>query len=263
MAMNQHQPSARRTPPTMAEVNKQQQRDAERDLAARAPATGMAVATTAKAALPAEMPADNRSPLDKYLDEIAPSAIVGRLVGFKDKRFVYRDDDTPIPDTVPFIVMDDQVQVSWTKFQGKGVPPVRYGGLLSDDYVLPPRETLGDMDPSQWEAGLDGKPQDPWVHQLAVVMQRTDNDELVTFVTGTPTGRRAVGSLLKHTRRLNRTHPNMYAVVNFRVGGFAHRDERIGWVATPTFAVVGRQPRDSVATPDTSPAADMNDELPW
>jgi hypothetical protein len=46
------------------------------------------------------------------------------------------------------------------------------------------------------------------------------------------------------------------------VGGFQHRDERVGWVATPVFAVVGRTPKDSAAKPDTSLAADMNDEIP-
>jgi hypothetical protein len=262
------------------QVLAEQQRDAERVRQQRAaqssgvthvpPATAAAPAKPATAVVPVARPAlpavpDNRSPLDRYLDDIAPTSIVGRLVGFdgKDKQFIYRDDGTPITDDVDFIVMDDQVQVSWVKFQGKGEPPVRVGGLLSEGFVLPERDTLGDDDASAWETGLDGKPQDPWVHQISVVMQRGDNGELVTFVTGTATGRRAIGNLLKHARRMNKTHPDMYALVRFKLGGFNHRDERVGWVVVPVFAVVGRHPKDDAAKPDSSPQADMDDSIPF
>ena len=77
------------------------------------------------------------------------------------------------------------------------------------------------------------------------------------------TGRRAVGNLLRHYDRMQRTHPDELPVVRLKVGGFQHRDERIGWVSTPVFAVVGRAPRDSAAKPDTSTRADMDDEIPF
>jgi len=51
-------------------------------------------------------------------------------------------------------------------------------------------------------------------------------------------------------------------VVRLKIGGFQHRDDRVGWVKTPVLAVVGRAPKDSAAKPDTSIAADMNDEIP-
>jgi hypothetical protein len=34
-------------------------------------------------------------------------------------------------------------------------------------------------------------------------------------------------------------------------------------VPTPVFAVVGRAPRDSAAKPNTSAAADLNDDIPF
>ena len=49
--------------------------------------------------------------------------------------------------------------------------------------------------------------------------------------------------------------------MKLKPGGFNHR--KVGWVATPVFAVVGRVPRDSAAKPDTSMAADLNDEIPF
>jgi hypothetical protein len=49
--------------------------------------------------------------------------------------------------------------------------------------------------------------------------------------------------------------------VKLKQGGFNHR--KVGWVATPVFAVVGRTSRGNAAKPDTSSAADMNDEIPF
>ena len=260
-------------PPSVQAVLAQQKADSDRQRKAAPtakPATAPAPAALAtpaavvplKPALPA-VP-DNRTAYEQYLDEIAPATTVGRLVKFngKDAKFVYADDDTEIADTVDFVVLDDQVMASWIKFHGKGEPPDRIGGLLSDGFVLPPRETLGDADKSLWEMGLNGEPADPWVHQLAVVMKRVDNDEMVTFVTGNATGRRAVGNLLKHANRLHRTSPDHYTVTRLTLGGYNHRDERVGWVVVPVFKIVGKQPTDSVAKPDTSLAGDMNDEIP-
>jgi hypothetical protein len=82
-------------------------------------------------------------------------------------------------------------------------------------------------------------------------------------VTSSITGRRAIGNLLRHYNRMQTTNPDMYPVAKLKVGGFQHRDDRVGWVKTPAFAVVGRAPKDSAAKPDTSVAADMDDEIPF
>jgi hypothetical protein len=74
---------------------------------------------------------------------------------------------------------------------------------------------------------------------------------------------RAVGTLLRHYDRMQRTHPDQYPVVRLKIGGFQHKDDRVGWVKTPVIAVVGRTPKDSAAKPDSSLAADMNDQIPF
>src|SRR5215471_17376786 len=94
-------------------------------------------------------------------------------------------------------------------------------------------------------------------------LQNTETAELFTFVTASATGRRAVGNLLHHYNRMLRTNANELPVVKLKVGGFNHKDERIGWVPTPVFAVVGRAPRDSAAKPDTSSGGDMSDAIPF
>jgi hypothetical protein len=222
---------------------------------------GTAIAAAPQTSTAVAVP-DNRSTTSKYLDEIAPSSIVGRMIKFdKNGKFVTPDDDGEIKEDVDFVVLADQTLIGWIKFNDDG-PPDRHMGALYDGFVMPARGDLGDTDQSKWPTGLSGAPDDPWKHQVYLVLQQAGTTELFTFVTSSRTGRRSVGNLLRHYDRMRRLNPGAYPVVRLKTGGFQHRDERVGWVETPAFAVVGRAPRDSVATPDTSPAGDMNDEIP-
>jgi hypothetical protein len=261
--------STTRVPPSTKEILKRQAEDAARQRAALAqkranaapPANNTAIvpAKTTAVAVP-----DNRSPQQQYLDEIAPAAIVGRLIKFsKDGEFITADDDARIAEDASFIVLADQTLVGWQRFHD-GAPPDRQMGLLyGDGFVMPSRESLGDNDPSNWSTGLSGAPEDPWRHFVFLVLQSGETGDLFTFATSSKTGRRAAGSLLKHFDKMRRTHPDELPVVKLKTGGFHHKDDRIGFVATPLFAVVGRAPRDSAAKPDTSIAADMNDAIPF
>ena len=142
--------------------------------------------------------------------------------------------------------------------------PTRMMGLLySDDFVMPPRESLGDLDKTKWELGLNGQPADPWGHHMYLVLQDTATSELYTFDTASNTGRRAVGNLLRHYDRMQRTHPDELPVIRLRTGGFQHKDDRVGFVKTPVFVVCGRTPSDSAARPDKSTAAFLNDDVPF
>jgi hypothetical protein len=228
-----------------------------------AQATEKAVATVPAKSTAVALP-DNRTSVQAYVDDIAPAGIAGRLVKFgKEGVFATSDDGAPVSEEAEFIALLDQTLIGWIKFNEEGTAPDRIQGLLYDNFTMPARDTLGDTDESAWGSGLSGRPEDPWKHQVCVVLQNTQTQELFTFGTMSATGRRSVGNLLRHYDRMRRTNPNDLPVVRLKAGGFNHRDERIGWVATPVFVVVGRAPRDSVAVPDTSVAADMNDAIPF
>jgi hypothetical protein len=242
----------------------------QKEQAAREKARAATKAQEPKAMVPAKpvsaavaLP-DNRLPVQKYIDEIAPANIVGRMIKFsKEGKFVTADDDEPVEETAEFVTLCDQTLIGWIKFHPEDdVPPDRVQGLLYDGFVMPARDTLGDLDPSHWTEGLSGQPEDPWRHQVCLVLQRTGTIELFTFVTTSLTGRRAAGNLLRHYDRMQRLNPGELPVVRLKPGGFNHRDPRVGWVAVPQFQIVGRAPRDSAAKPDTSVAADLNDEIP-
>lgn len=213
-----------------------------------------------KAATPA-LP-DNRNAIERYVDEIAPPFLAGRMIKFsKDGKFVFADTDEVISPAIEFVALVGETLVGWIRFHHDGeTPPERVQGLLFDGFEMPPRETLGELDQAEWPAGLSGLPEDPWKHQICLVLQRLDTQEIATFVTTSQTGRNAVGSLIRHYRRLQKTNPGEQPVVRLQAGGFNHRDPRVGWVATPQFSIVGHVPQGSTAKPDK--AADLNDEIP-
>jgi hypothetical protein len=207
---------------------------------------------------------DTRTEHQKYLDEVAPSTIAGRPIKFDGKigKFLYGDTGEEISPEIDFIVLCDETQIGWIKFyHDDETPPDRIMGLLYDGFVLPPRDSLGDRDQSRWEL-YDGKPSDPWLHQMNLVLQTPGTLELATFRTTNKTGRRAVGNLLKHYDRMRRKDDDHYPVVRLKPGGYTDKDPRVGYVYTPTFTVVGKAPKASASIPDTSLASDLNDEIP-
>jgi hypothetical protein len=251
-----------RRPPTTNEVIARQRVDAEKH---RAAATKSAVpAVTTNGAGTAVAAPDNRSPVERYVDEIAPSTIAGRLIKFsKEGKFIITETGDELNPDEDFVALCDETLIGWIKFGADGEPPERHQGLLYGGFVMPSRESLGDNDQGQWPVGLSGQPTDPWQHQICLVLQSPATQELFTFSTTSQTGRRAIGNLLRHYDRMRRNDPNSYPVIRLKPSGFEHRDERVGWVHVPAFAVVGRTPKNSAAIPDTSPAADMNDEVPF
>lgn len=214
---------------------------------------------------------DNRSVVEKYIDDVAPASVVGRLIKFsKEGKFVFADDKSEVDENVVWLALCDETLVGWIKFRAEDEaktkakkPPDRVQGLLFDGFVMPPRDTLDEVDPAKWPIGLSDDPEDPWKHQMCLVLQQAETREMATFATTTITGRRAVGELLRHYKRIRRTNPGEVPLVRLKPGGFNHRDDRIGWVPTPGFAIVGHAPRDFAARPDASIAADLNDSIPF
>ena len=243
---------------TTEQALRQQQQDAERDRrpvptqpAVPAPASSTAVA-----------PADDRAVRNRYLEEIA-GGMPGRLFKFSTKlnKFVTVDDGSDIED-VDYVALCPETLIGWIKFSGDDLPPERVMGLLYDGFRKPEREELGDLDQTQWPAGLNNAPQDPWLHQVCLPLKNAATQELLVFTTLNETGRRAVGRLLQHYERTLRLNPDELPIVRLKVGGFNHRDPRVGWVSTPQFAIVGRTKRSDVAKP-AAPPDDFDDGLPF
>jgi hypothetical protein len=245
-------------PGTSKQVLADQKQQIEHDR----PKRSQQLATTRAATLPATP--DPRSPRQRYLDEVAPSGIVGRLVKFdgKEGKFYFDDTEEKIGDDEDFIVLADQTLAARIKFEPDQAPTRRGGLLYSPDFMLPTRDELGDDDQTEWAIGkFSGEPDDPWKEEMMLVLKRPSTMELLTFSTLSKTGRRAVGTLLKHYDRLQISSPGSYPVVRLKVGGY--QDSRYGWVHVPNFVVVGASPGHTVAIPDTSLKKEMSDEIPF
>jgi hypothetical protein len=182
----------------------------------------------------------------------------------KDNKFVKSIDDEEIPEGSEFVVIYDQIQAGWVKFAGKGVKPERRQGCIFDGFKPPPRDTLGDDDKSFWEEGLNGQPQDPWQLQILLPLLSTKEDgELLVFQTSNTTGRRACDNLIRMCARMQKKEPDDYPVIKLRVGGYEHKDSRVGWVKTPAFERVGKAPKANAEMANTSREDDFSDEIPF
>jgi hypothetical protein len=250
---------ANRRPPTPEQIRARQKADAERDL-------GAVKANLPAPAAPAAIVApDSRDNVQRYLDEVARSSLIGRMVKFKEGRFTTNDDGEPIDENADFIAFVDQTLVGWLKFNGEGTPPDRIMGLLFDGFEMPKLETLPDRDQSTWELGLNGQPSDPWQHHIYLVLQSAATQEMFTFVTSSRTGRAAVGNLISHYRRMLKSSANRdaYPIVRLKVGAKTHPDDRVGTYKIPVFAVVGQVQRSDITAADSSPEADFQDHVPF
>jgi hypothetical protein len=200
--------------PTVQEVTARQEADhAPGGIAS--PSTALVPRAGTDIAVP-----DAQDSINEYLDEIAPATLVGRLIKFsKGGKFVTADDEQPIKEDAQFTALCDQTLVGWIKFNGKGVPPSRDQGLLYGGFRKRELDTLPDRDKSKWAIGLNGEPEDPWKHQMCLVLQGVDDMQLYTFATVNKTGRRACGDLLRHYDRVCcRTNPGEYPIVQLRPG---------------------------------------------
>jgi hypothetical protein len=191
--------------------------------------------------------------------------MTGKHIKFDGKGGGYKvtSDGSLLKEDMQVVVVYPLIQIGYIKFNGRGNPPDRKMGPVFSGFELPDRPSLGELDKTKWEEGLDGEPQDPWQLQLMVPMQVVETGELLIFSTTTNTGKRAVDNLIEQCERMQRLEPDFFPVVKLSIGGFQHRDTRVGWVKTPALPRVGKAPKSDVSAAVTSVADDMNDDLPW
>jgi hypothetical protein len=61
-----------------------------------------------------------------------------------------------------FIALIPRVTRGFTRFHGKGAQPDVVESCIGDGTPDITRDELGDLDPTQWEPGMDSTPRDPW-----------------------------------------------------------------------------------------------------
>jgi hypothetical protein len=171
----------------------------------------------------------NKTAVSAYLDEIAPSGIVGRMIKFdKNGEFVTSDDDGKIGEETDFVALTDQTLVGWIRFNDDA-PPSRAAGLLYDGFIMPSRDSLGDTDESKWPIGLNGRPEDPWKHQICLVLQHGDNGR-APYVRHNLGNRPARHWQLAAPLRSDAAHESWRAASRSTQKGWLPTQGRAGWL---------------------------------
>jgi hypothetical protein len=144
----------------------------------------------------------------------------------------------------------------WIKFNGPGLEPDRVVGLIYDGFIVPARETLSDPH----LAGTDG---DVWKRQHLLPLQHKESRDLFTFSVVSKTGNAAVINLLRSYDRMRRVRPDKLPVIRLKASGYQPNIPGVGYQYKPILVGVGEHDRNDTATPDTSVAGDLQDQIPF
>lgn len=152
-----------------------------------------------------------------------------------------------VPDGSRWVALLNEAGWGWRKFErtldedGHEVTkPVYRCGRISENFVLPPREELGDMDRSLWRISMLTKQlEDPWKEVCILPLMSLDGETVVTFITDAPTARDRFWFFIEQASRLGTRHLGEDPVIALKAGGFTSRKTGF-WVDVPEFELTGQ-----------------------
>jgi hypothetical protein len=158
---------------------------------------------------------------------------------------------------------------AWVKWEGG--KPAKY--LIPEaGRAMPEREELGDLNQDDWEAGVDGKPKDPWQNTRFVHLVDPVSAEIFTFSTSSWGGRGAVADLAEQIQRVRYANPGALPVVELSAAPMV---TKFGKKSKPLFKVIewrkggslvqGDEPQPQPPRPQLEHAAakSFDDEIPF
>jgi len=127
---------------------------------------------------------------DYIIDACREDAGFGRILTYvKGEYFLEKKEITL---GTQFKVYTKSLVHVWINF---GPPVEQRIYQIAKGQKAPDRETLGDLDKSEWEIGLNDEPKDPWVKQFLLPFEFINTGDRVTFRTSSGGGKRAVAEL--------------------------------------------------------------------
>ena len=145
-------------------------------------------------------------------------------------------------------------------------------GFVKDNYLVPHRYSLGDLDEDQWEKGPDGEPRDPWSQSYLVqLVELSPPHGTLTFSRGRLRGQAGVPGDVPDLSEQCPAQPDMHMVVELAVKG--RPTKSFGKIPGPWSTVQGWTSLEDVKAgrkigaskakaAEAKPARDFNDELP-
>jgi hypothetical protein len=183
-------------------------------------------------------PATDQADLfEGYGNAATARSIEGTLLRFSKGEFIAGQENEKILIGARFVACMDTLKTGYVYWQSSA-PVEERMGLVAEDFQLPKRKELGDLDQGTWERDVEGRPRDPW--QLTNhLFLRDEKGEVYKFSTSSRGGISAIGELCKAYAKHIRQHPNQDPIVELDVGSYPHREKAIGRVKFPIFRVVG------------------------
>jgi hypothetical protein len=210
-------------------------------------------------------PMNNQTELDNLADAVQDDVGFQKMLKFKKGEYFCDNQEVQLgTQMIAHCIGYTQV---WIKFvnnefierkiyrRAKGERPVE-------------RESLGDLNESQWNIGLNGQPADPWVLQSLLPMENPETEDVCVFVSASAGGRRAIAELVdRYVTRMRRHAASGQPMI--RLHKIMMPTKKFGNVPRPLFDVVGWTEQDvrpsirDVQVPETLGNADMDDEIPF
>jgi hypothetical protein len=197
-------------------------------------------------------------------EELGSAFFTGSLLRFVKGEFLLGQSKQLIGPKTLLLANLDEWYRGWNKWrEGKVID--RRIGRVSDRFVVPAREELGDLDPAGWERDSRGEPGDPWARVVYLGMRNPSSAEPVVFTSASQGGSKAVAKLGRQfCLQSHRRPPNMMPLVALGSEPYLHPE--YGKILSPVFTIVGWKPWDVETAkdiPDEEPPAGDNEEIPF
>jgi|SRR5262245_5373498 len=195
--------------------------------------------------------------------EAAERTIRGTLLKFSDWHWIAGKEATPVADGTKLIAL--ATAAMWVRWEDGR--PAEYR-VRQPGRRMPLRDELGFENEFEWEAGPDGKPQDPWRDTRLIYLVDPLSAEGFTFTTSSWGGRNAVADLGDQINRMRSVHPDAVPIVELRA---AAMPTKFGRKSKPVFKVVrwkiadAEQPApiERQIAPQQAEHEIMDDEIPF
>ena len=201
----------------------------------------------------------------------AGSLITGQLLTCKQGVWgIGRDEESGAP-RGPLLAAQSTMMRGLCKWMAGGIVDVRMG-FVKDNYLVPHRYSLGDLDEDQWEKGPDGEPRDPWSQSYLVqLVELSPPHGTLTFSGGSYGAKLACQETCRIYSEQCPAQPDMHMVVELAVK--SRPTKSFGKIPGPWFTVQGWTSLEDVKAgrkigaskakaAEAKPARDFNDELP-
>ena len=174
------------------------------------------------------------NPYEAFANEGGPG-IQGKLLTCRKGEWSIGADGADVPAGARHLMLIPSMMRGWLKWVN-GVVVDAVMGYVKDNFIVPHRHSLGDLDESAWERDPAGNPRDPWskCYRVLLIELSTPHGD-VTFSGGSFGAQLALKEMCRVFSTNGQT--DTYPVVE--LGTKARVSKNYGRIVGPWFTVVG------------------------